>query len=107
MVQQLFGGEEIWIGKTVLLETAWELKSTLGCPAETVRQALNRLLTIENVVVDDSEGVRQAIALAEKGLEFADALHLCSMPVSAQFASFDRKFVRRAQQAGQKSIRLL
>ena len=41
-----------------------------------------------------------ALALTERGIEFADALHLSSRPAGAAFVSFDRSFVRRARRAG-------
>jgi hypothetical protein len=39
-----------------------------------------------------------------RGLEFANALHLCSRPPGAPFVSFDQSFVRAAQRAGVSDI---
>ena len=40
------------------------------------------------------------LALTEQGIEFADALHLCSRSNGVIFVSFDGVLVRRARRAG-------
>jgi len=45
-----------------------------------------------------------ALAFVAHGLEFADALHLCSRPPGAPFVSFDQSFLRAAQRAGVPGI---
>ncbi len=73
--KSLVASQPIWIAQTVLLETGWVLGSLYGFNEDAVR-----------------------------GLEFADALHLCSRPPGAPFVSFDQSFVRAAQRAGVSGI---
>jgi predicted nucleic-acid-binding protein len=101
----LFETDQIWIGRTVLLETAWVLQSLYGFEESAICGAVTRLLGLPKVHVEDGVAVASALALAAKGLEFADALHLTSRPHGGAFVSFDRSFVRRALRAGVSDIR--
>ena len=90
----------IWIAKTVLLETGWVLRGTYGFGNDAVHDVLTALLGLENVHSEDENCVISALELMEQGIEFADAMHLCSTPPGVRFISFDRKFVRRVHRTG-------
>lgn len=96
----LFAANQIWIAKTVLLEVSWVLTSFYQYRPDGVRKALEDLMGLPNVRVEDESAVASALALSAKGIDFADALHLASRPQGVRFASFDQAFVRRAQKAG-------
>jgi predicted nucleic-acid-binding protein len=102
--RKLFVAGPIWIAKTVLLETEWVLRSLYGFDEPAVREALTKLLGLANVQTEDEAAVAAALALTIHGLEFADALHLCSRPPGAAFVSFDESFVRRARRAGATGV---
>lgn len=102
----LFEAEQIWIAKTVLLETAWVLiRSLYGFEESAISGALTKVLGLPKVKVEDPEAVASALALTALGLELADALHLVSRPDGATFVSFDKSFVKRAARAGISSVR--
>ena len=103
-VRSLFASESIWIGKTVLLETCWVLRSLYGFDEAAIRVAFTKLLGLKNVRAEDESSVAAALALTAQGIEFADALHLSSAPPDAQFVSFDKSFVQRARHAGVAGI---
>jgi len=108
--QVVFRGR-VWIAKTVLLEAAWVLGKVYEFEDGTISQAFRKVLGLPAVTVEDEEGVLAALGLAEGGMEFADALHLCSGPnvhqtQGATFVSFDRKLVQRARQAGVANMEL-
>ncbi len=102
--RSLFTREPIWIAKTVLLETAWVLRSLYGLGETEIQAAFTKLLGLENVHAEDESSVAAALALTTRGIEFADALHLCSRPPGAVFVSFDKSFVQRARRAGFSDI---
>ena len=102
--RSLFTREPIWIAKTVLLETGWVLHSLYGLEETEIRAAFTKLLGLENVHAEDESSVAAALALMTRGIEFADALHLCSRPPGAAFVSFDKSFVQRARRAGVSDI---
>jgi predicted nucleic-acid-binding protein len=98
--QPLLAGEQIWIAKTVLLETGWVLRSLYGYDEIAVHNALSKLLGLANVQAEDESSVAAALSLADRGISVADAMHLSSRPPGATFASFDKPLVNRATRAG-------
>ena len=98
--RSLFAAEPIWIAKTVLLETAWVLRSLYGFENAAISDAFVKLLGLPNVHAEDESSVAAALSLATHGIGLADALHLTSRPPGATFVSFDRALVRRAKRAG-------
>ena len=95
----------VWVSKTVLLETAWVLRSLYGFEEDAIRGAFLKLFGLSNVQVEDSAAVSKAVQLSAQGIELADALHLFSRPAGSTFVSFDRALVRRARRAGESAIR--
>ena len=100
----LFATQQIWIAKTVLLETGWVLGSLYGFEESAIREAFTKLLGLRNVQVEDEPSVAAALALTRHGIELADAMHLSSRPHGAAFLSFDQSFVRRARRAGAADV---
>ena len=99
-----FAAEQIWIAKTVLLETGWVLGSLYGFEESAIREAFTKLLGLRNVQVEDEPSVAAALDLTTHGIELADAMHLSSRPHGAAFLSFDQSFVRRARRAGAADV---
>lgn len=102
--RSLFASETIWIAKTVLLETAWVLRSLYGFEESAIHDAFTKLLGLKNVHAEDEASVAAALALTSHGIELADAMHLSSRPSEAVFVSFDKSFVQRARRAGVSGI---
>lgn len=102
--KSLFAGGPIWIAKTVLLETGWVLRSLYGYDERAIRDALTRLLGLKNVHTEDKPSMAAALALTERGIELADAMHLSGRPPGSVFVSFDKSFVRRARRAGATEV---
>ena len=85
----VFAAGPVWIAKTVLLETGWVLRSLYGFDPGAIREAFTKLLGLENVHAEDEPSMAAALALTERGIELADAMHLTSRPAGAAFVSFD------------------
>lgn len=100
----LFAVQQIWIAKTVLLETGWVLRSLYGFEESAISEAFTRLLGLKNVQVEDESSVSAALSLTTHGIELADAIHLSSRSHGATFLSFDQSFVRRARRAGATDV---
>jgi len=100
----LFSAEPIWIAKTVLLETAWVLRSVYGFDEGAICEAFTKVLGLKNVHAEDESSLAAALSLAAHGIEFADAIHLSSRPPKAAFVTLDKAFVRRAKRAGVTGI---
>ena len=97
--RSLFASEQIWIAKTVLLETGWVLRSLYGFEERAIHEAFTKLLGLKNVHAEDESSVAAALALTTHGIALADAIHLSSRPPDVVFVSFDKSFVQRAKRA--------
>ena len=88
--------ERAYVSVTVLLEFEWVMRGfyTLT-PRDTVK-VLRALAGIEHLTLEDRAAVLTAIDALEKGLDFADALHLARSSRATVFATFDRRLARRA-----------
>ena len=103
--KSLFAAGPIWIAKTVLLETAWVLRSLYGFEESAIRDALYSLLGLKNVFTEDKPSMVAALDLTIHGsiraaIDLAAAMHFSSRPPGTVFASFDPVFIRRAKRAG-------
>lgn len=95
---------DLWVCKTVLLETEWVLRYTYKLPQVTILEALRRLLGLRDLQVEDRGAVLQALSLFEEKMDFADALHLASSSRAESFATFDRTLAGRAKKAKREDL---
>lgn len=95
----LFKHEEIYVGKTVLLESEWVLRFSYELARPVILSALKNAVGLPQVTVEDSPAVAEAFDLFETGMDFADALHLASSREAVQFATFDERLKKHADTA--------
>lgn len=93
----LFAGEQLYLSKTVLLESEWVLHFSYELPPNIILQALRKLVGLPNVVLEQQREIAEALDGFEQGLDFAEALHLAASRRAGRFASFDRKLIKRAE----------
>lgn len=94
-------GQPLAVAKTVLFELEWVLRGYYALPPADVVRVLQHLLGLTHVRIEDRSVVESAVALVERGLDFADALHHASYRDCDAMASFDDKgFARRAVKLG-------
>ncbi|WP_225768056.1 type II toxin-antitoxin system VapC family toxin [Inquilinus sp. Marseille-Q2685] len=103
--RKLIDGQPVFAPVTVMLEVEWVLRSAYGYRPVDVVRALRAFAGLPTVTVEDGAIVAAALDLAEKGMDFADALHLGRSAHCEGFATFDRKFVKAAKAAGCQGIR--
>jgi len=94
----LFEQGNIYIGKTVLLETEWVLRFSYGLGSPAIITALKNVLGLPQVTAEDNLAIADALTLFEGGMDFGDALHLASSKEATQFATFDVRLKKRADQ---------
>lgn len=92
--------ERAFVSVTVLLEFEWLMRGFYALPLREISRVLRALVGIEHVLVEDRDPVLAAIDAMDKGLDFADALHVQRSRRASAFLSFDRKLARRAQSLG-------
>ena len=105
LARRLFEAGDIFIGVTVLLESAWVLESVYELSAGDAAKVLRGLLGLPNVRVEDAGAVAAALDAVGKGLELADALHLLRSPVDAEFVTFDRALAKSGRRV--RPVRLV
>ena len=96
----VMGKEAVFIPTSVLLETAWVLSSRYGIDRGRIADRLRAVLGLPDVSVADPVAVDQALEWYERGLDYADALHLALSIGSGcnGFLTFDHAFARDANE---------
>ena len=89
----------IFASTTVLLESEWVLRSVYGFAAKEVAAALGAFAGLPGVAVENPSLLAEALARAEEGMDFADALHLGAAAGSEAMLTFDRRFIEAARDA--------
>jgi predicted nucleic-acid-binding protein len=100
IAKSVLKSQSIWIAKTVLLETAWVLRSAYRYSQPAIWNALTGLLGLPNLHAEDEVAVAAALALVGQGMDLADALHVASKPAGDAFLTFDQDLVRVARRVG-------
>lgn len=91
---------ECHVLKSVILELVWVLSSSSGynLTRKVVTERLRHIMGLSTIDTEDAVQVAQAINWYEKGMDFADALHLASSCEVKGFATLDSNMSRKALQ---------
>ena len=90
---------QVFVSTTVMLETEWVLRSVYGFAGKEVAAALRAFSGLPNVSVEGPILLAEALDRAEKGMDFADALHLGAATRCEAMLTFDRRFIEMAMDA--------
>lgn len=93
----IFKANQVFITKTVALETEWILRGVYKIDTKHINSALTAIFSLENVQVEDSAALFSALTHHAQGMDFADALHLASSLRADSFATFDAKLCNKAK----------
>lgn len=99
-VRALFVTGDVYVPLTVVLETEWVLRRVYRLSATDVVAGLRRVAGLSGVEMELPARFFAALAFAESGMDFADALHIAGMREGATFATFHRDLKRRAKRHG-------
>ena len=81
---------------TVALEVEWVLRSVFNLPRSAIADALERMLSIETLVVDQGDALFWALERFRSGADWADCIHLIGARSATSFLTFDRRLKRQA-----------
>ena len=95
---KILKSDNIFIPKTVLLETEWVLRHAYEIDRSNIIRGFKKLLGLPNVNVEDPDSIYQAISWYDNKFDFADALHLASSKRCESFATFDSSLMKKAKQ---------
>lgn len=93
----LLSANEVYIPVTVILELEWVLRSRYAFTSVVVAQAIEKIVSLGNVVVGERDAVLTATARAIQGWDFADALHHALSEGCDDFTTLDADLVKRAR----------
>ena len=89
--------ERSFVSVTVLLELEWVMRGFYELPTRDISRVLRALASIEHITLEDRDAVLVAVDAFDKGLDFADALHLARSSRANGFATFDQRLAKRAK----------
>lgn len=99
-VKLLAGSQVVFIPHSVLLEMEWVLRAVYDLDRTAILTAFRQVLGLPNTQVDEPGLVALTLERYEHGFDFADALHLALAGTASPLFTFDRRFIRRAGEAG-------
>ncbi len=83
-----------FISRAALTEVVYTLESYYRAPRADVCRALDVLLGLDRVTIEDRAVTERAVGWYRSGMDFGDALIAASSHASARVATFDREFAR-------------
>src|SRR5580765_4740261 len=98
--RRLIDNSDVFVCLTVLLETEWVLRSVYEFSASQCAEALGAFAGLPRVTVEDAAAAAKALTWMDKGVDFADGLHLAKAEGCEAFISFDREFAVAANPLG-------
>ena len=99
-----FEAGQVYVPTTVLLETEWVLRRAYGYAPGAIVEVLRALAGIPQVRVGNAAVLAAALEHAERGMDFADALHLGAAARCDAMLTFDRRFARLARGASVRVV---
>ena len=94
--RNLVDNNNVFVAATVVLESEWVLRSYRLAPARILEQ-LSGFIRLPTVTVEHPLRISKALAWAEAGMDFADALHLAAAEDCETFITFDRGLAKAAR----------
>ena len=94
----------VFVSTTVLLESEWVLRSVYGLSRTEVAAALRAFAGLPGLSVESPAVLSEALDHAERGMDFADALHLGAAARCEALLTFDLGFI---EQAGEVPVRVM
>lgn len=89
--------ERSFVSVTVLLELEGVMRGFYELPRRDISRVLRAMASIEHITLDDRDAVLVAVDAFDKGLDFADALHLARSSRASGFATFDQRLSKQAK----------
>lgn len=103
--QALINDHDVYVSRTVMLESEWVLRSVYGYSGVETCRALRAFAGLPRVTVETPALLAAALDQAEAGMDFADALHLAAAGECEAMMTFDQKFIRSARTAGINTVK--
>jgi predicted nucleic-acid-binding protein len=97
---------DVFVCTTVLLETEWVLRSAYGFAADRLAAAIRAFAGLPHVTLENAALIATALDWTERGMDFADALHLAAAAKCEAFISFDSRLRAVADRLDTMPVRM-
>ena len=97
--ERLLETQQVFISRTVLLETEWVLRSVYQKTQTEISYFFTKALITTNLVIENSSEIQDAIKWYNLWADFADAMHLCICKENTIY-TFDAGFCKKARKIG-------
>jgi predicted nucleic-acid-binding protein len=75
----------------------WVMRGFYELPSRDIARVLRALASIEHITLEDRNAVLVALDAFDKGLDFADALHIARSSRASGFVTFDQRLAKKAK----------
>lgn len=99
IAESLLETHQVFIPRTVLLETEWVLRSIYKKSRAEISDFLVNAMNTENLFLENHDEVEHAVEWCKIGADFADAMHLC-MCERSKIYTFNDEFCKTANKLG-------
>ena len=94
---EIIAANDCFISRAALTEMVCTLESYYRSPRADIGRALDTLLSLRRVSVEDGAVTERAVSWYKQGMDFGDAMIAASSHGLARVATFDRDFARLAR----------
>ena len=94
---EIIAGNDCFVSRAALTEVVYTLESYYRSSRAEIGRALDALLSVQRVTVEDRAVTERALSWYKAGMDFGDAMISASSHGSASVATFDRDFARLAR----------
>jgi predicted nucleic-acid-binding protein len=94
---EIIAGNDCFVSRAALTEVVYTLESYYRSSRAEIGRALDALLSVQRVTVEDRAVTERALSWYKAGMDFGDAMIAASSHGSASIATFDRDFARLAR----------
>jgi predicted nucleic-acid-binding protein len=94
---EIIAGNDCFLSRAALTEVVYTLESYYRSSRADIGRALDALLSLQRVTVEDRAVSERAVSWYKAGMDFGDAMIAASSHGSAHVATFDRDFARLAR----------
>ena len=94
---EIIAANDCFVTRAALTEVVYTLESYYRRSRAEVGRALDALLSLQRVSIEDRALTERALSWYKEGMDFGDAMIAASSHGSARVATFDRDFARLAR----------
>ena len=94
---EIIAANDCFVTRAALTEVVYTLESYYGSPRADIGRALDALLSLQRVSIEDRAVTERAVSWYKAGMDFGDAMIAASSHGSVRVETFDRDFARLAR----------